>query len=136
MQPFLKTKPTEPSGGGGPVRNAGSLRDHRSQVHPCELLYDNPKGSGRVLVHEEPGEFGTSGLTGAGRALFMANGTLNEKDWKLSDLTSILKTAARLVTWEIDGRLMVMANYQKVAVSRERADSISSKKEAGSTSSS
>ena len=56
----------------------------------------------------------------------MANGTLTEKDWKLSDLTSILKTAARLVTWEIDGRLIVMANYQKVAVSRERADSISS----------
>ena len=77
MQPSPKAKPTEPNGGGGPVRNADSLRDCCSQIHPCELLYDHPKGSGRVLVHEEPGEFGTSGLTGAGRALFMANGTLD-----------------------------------------------------------
>ena len=130
MQSVPESKPTDPNGGGGSTTDGNSLRDSRSQIHPCELLHDHPTGSGRVRVHEEPGEFGTSGLTGAGRALFMANGTLTEKDWKLSDLTSILKTAARLVTWEIDGRLIVMANYQKVAVSRERADSISSKKEA------
>ena len=132
MQPSPKAKPTEPNGGGGPVRNADSLRDCCSQIHPCELLYDHPKGSGRVLLYEDPDEFGVSGLTGAGRALFMANGTLTEKDWKLQDLIVALKTAARLVTWNIDGKLMVLANYQKVAVSRERAASISSKKEAGS----
>ena len=132
MQPSLKAKPTEPSGGGGPARNAGSLRDHRSQIHPCELLHDHPEGSSRVLLYEDPDELGVSGLTGAGRALFMANGTLGDKDWKLQDLIVTLKTAARLVTWDIDGKLMVMANYLKVALSRERAESISSKKEAGS----
>ena len=109
MQSVPESKPADPSGGGGSTSKGISLRDCRSQIHPCELLHDHPTGSGRVRVHEEPGEFGTSGLTGAGRALFMADGTLTEKDWKLSDLTSILKTAARLVTWEIDGRLMVMA---------------------------
>ena len=70
------------------------------------------------LLHqrgEDPDELGVSGLTGAGRALFMANGTLTEKDWKLQDLIVTLKTAARLVTWDIDGKLMVLANYQKVA---------------------
>ena len=124
MQPSLNDKPTEPSGGGSPTGNEGSLRDRRSQVHPCELLCDHATGSSRVQVYEEPEELGTSGMTGAGRALFMANGTLGEKDWKLSELTGILKTAARLVTWKIGGRLMVIANYQKVAVSRERAGSI------------
>ena len=69
MQSVPESKPTKPVGGGGSTSNGNSLRDRRSQIHPCELLYDNPKGSGRVLVHEEPGEFGTSGLTGAGRAL-------------------------------------------------------------------
>ena len=103
MQPSLNDKPTEPSGGGTPTGNEGSLRDRRSQVHPCELLSDHPTGGNRVQVYEEPEELGSSGLTGAGRALFMANGTLGEKDWKLSDLTGILKTAARLVTWDIGG---------------------------------
>ena len=89
MQPSPKAKPTEPSGGGSPTSNGSSPRDGRSQVHPCELLNDHPTGSNRVEVYEEPGELGTSGLTGAGRALFMANGALMEKDWKLSDLTGI-----------------------------------------------
>ena len=128
MQSVPDFESTDPKGGGGAARGGKSLRDCRSQVHPCELLHSLPAGSDRLREHEEPAELATSGLTGAGRALFMANGTLMEKDWKLSDLTSILKTAARMVTWEIDGRLMVLANYQKVAVSRERADSISSKR--------
>ena len=78
MQPSLKAKPTEPSGGGGPARNAGSLRDCCSQIHPDELLHDHPTGGSRVLRYEDPDECGVSGLTGGGRALFMANGTLTE----------------------------------------------------------
>ena len=82
MQSVPESKPTEPSGGGGSTSNGNSLRDCRSQIHPCELLHDHPTGSSRVLLYEDPDELGVSGLTGAGRALFMANGTLSDKDWK------------------------------------------------------
>ena len=71
---------TDPNGGGGAASNGKPLRDCRSQVHPCELLNSLPAGSDRLREHEEPGELATSDLTGAGRALFMANGTLMEKE--------------------------------------------------------
>ena len=90
MQSVPESKPTDPNGGGGSTTDGNSLRDCRSQIHPCELLHGHQKGSGRVLLYEDPDELGVSGLTGAGRALFMANGTLSDKDWKLQDLSSVV----------------------------------------------
>ena len=65
---------TDPNGGGGAASNGKSLRDCRSQVHPCELLNSLPAGSDRLREHEEPGESGKRNL--ARRPPVAAPGTL------------------------------------------------------------